>query len=106
MPAPRGIQIRRVSVTDPKDMPTKGIAETPGGTRIIYDRLFMLRQKQAPVARTPPVLPQIPGITKDLSDVKQEEREHGVIEEKSEEDGSGDKPTQQAANNENSTQNQ
>merc|ERR1711899_180621 len=24
----------------------------------------MLRQKQAPVARTPPVLPQIPGITK------------------------------------------
>merc|ERR1712050_310704 len=68
----------------------------------------MLRQKQAPVARTPPVLPQIPGITKDLSDTKQEEREHGVIEEKSEEDGSGDKPTttQQAGTNENSTQNQ
>merc|ERR1712156_387839 len=66
----------------------------------------MLRQKQAPVARTPPVLPQIPGITKDLSEIKQEDREHGVIEEKSEEEGSGDKITQQASNNEDSTQNQ
>jgi len=107
MSASNSIQIRRVSVTDPKDMPTKGIAETPGGTmygttpggtRIIYDRLFMLRQKQAPVSRTPPSLPQIPGITKDLSEnrsknnslSKQEEREHGVIEETSEENGAGD----------------
>jgi len=109
MSSSRSINIRRVSVTDPKDMPTKGIAETPGGTmygttpggtRIIYDRLFMLRQKGAPVARTPPTLPQIPGITKEL-DQKQAEREHEVIEEASEENGSGDKaqaPTDSAQN--------
>ena len=55
----------------------------------------MLRQKGAPVARTPPTLPQIPGITKEL-DQKQVEREHEVIEEATEENGSGDKAKAQA----------
>merc|ERR1712036_131991 len=72
----QNIQIRRVSITDPKDLPKHGIAETPGGTifgttpggtRIIYDRLFLLKQKGNQLSRTPPVnLPAIPGVTQDL----------------------------------------
>ncbi|NXK13741.1 4EBP3 protein, partial [Herpetotheres cachinnans] len=50
-----------------------GYSSTPGGTvyplllagtRIIYDRKFLLECKNSPVARTPPCcLPQIPGVT-------------------------------------------
>ncbi|XP_023677119.1 eukaryotic translation initiation factor 4E-binding protein 3-like [Paramormyrops kingsleyae] len=37
---------------------------TPGGTRIIYDRKFLLDCRNSPIARTPPCcLPQIPGVT-------------------------------------------
>ncbi|NXX97883.1 4EBP3 protein, partial [Centropus bengalensis] len=37
---------------------------TPGGSRITYDRKFLLECKNSPVARTPPCcLPQIPGVT-------------------------------------------
>ncbi|TRY90095.1 hypothetical protein DNTS_031592 [Danionella cerebrum] len=37
---------------------------TPGGTRIIYDRKFLLECRNSPIARTPPCcLPQIPGVT-------------------------------------------
>uniref|UniRef100_A0A8C6AKA8 Eukaryotic translation initiation factor 4E binding protein 3 n=1 Tax=Monodon monoceros TaxID=40151 RepID=A0A8C6AKA8_MONMO len=37
---------------------------TPGGTRIIYDRKFLLECKNSPIAQTPPrCLPQIPGVT-------------------------------------------
>uniref|UniRef100_A0A8C0J242 Eukaryotic translation initiation factor 4E binding protein 3 n=1 Tax=Chelonoidis abingdonii TaxID=106734 RepID=A0A8C0J242_CHEAB len=37
---------------------------SPAGTRIIYDRKFLLECKNSPVARTPPCyLPHIPGIT-------------------------------------------
>ncbi|NWS76010.1 4EBP3 protein, partial [Crotophaga sulcirostris] len=49
---------------------------TPGGTRIIYDRKFLLECKNSPVARTPPCcLPQIPGVTSlaQCSHVKLEE---------------------------------
>ncbi|NXN99370.1 4EBP3 protein, partial [Rhinopomastus cyanomelas] len=36
----------------------------PGGTRITYDRKFLLECKNSPVARIPPCcLPQIPGVT-------------------------------------------
>jgi len=39
---------------------------TPGGTRIIYDRNFLLQMRNSPVARTPPKnLPVIPGVTCD-----------------------------------------
>ena len=67
-----GLKIRRVSITDPRDMPKVGIAETPGGTifgttpggtRIIYERAFLLQRKCAPAAMTPPNLPKIPGVT-------------------------------------------
>ncbi|KPP75483.1 hypothetical protein Z043_105254 [Scleropages formosus] len=37
---------------------------TGGGTRIIYDRKFLLECRNSPIARTPPCcLPQIPGVT-------------------------------------------
>ncbi|XP_034040142.1 eukaryotic translation initiation factor 4E-binding protein 2 [Thalassophryne amazonica] len=37
---------------------------TPGGTRIIYDRKFLLEQRNSPIAQTPPAhLPVIPGVT-------------------------------------------
>ncbi|XP_050655553.1 eukaryotic translation initiation factor 4E-binding protein 2-like [Macaca thibetana thibetana] len=37
---------------------------TPGGTRIIYDRKFLLDLRSSPTARTPPChLPNIPGVT-------------------------------------------
>ncbi|XP_053504144.1 eukaryotic translation initiation factor 4E-binding protein 3 [Ictalurus furcatus] len=37
---------------------------TPGGTRIIYDRKFLLECRNSPIARTPPCcLPHIPGVT-------------------------------------------
>jgi len=67
-----GLKIRRVSITDPRDMPISGIAETPGGTifgttpggtRIIYERAFLLQRKGVPASQTPPKLPQIPGVT-------------------------------------------
>nr|XP_033797713.1 eukaryotic translation initiation factor 4E-binding protein 2 [Geotrypetes seraphini] len=37
---------------------------TPGGTRIIYDRKFLLDRRNSPLAQTPPHrLPDIPGVT-------------------------------------------
>ncbi|KAL1451238.1 hypothetical protein MTO96_006297 [Rhipicephalus appendiculatus] len=37
---------------------------TPGGSRIIYDRSFLMQMRHSPVARTPPKnLPVIPGVT-------------------------------------------
>ena len=37
---------------------------TPGGTRIIYDRKFLMECRNSPIANTPPRdLPDIPGVT-------------------------------------------
>jgi hypothetical protein len=36
---------------------------TPGGTRIVYDRSFLLQCRNSPMAKSPPPLPQIPGVT-------------------------------------------
>jgi hypothetical protein len=36
---------------------------TPGGTRIVYDRTFLLQCRNSPLAKSPPVLPPIPGVT-------------------------------------------
>jgi hypothetical protein len=39
-------------------------ATTPGGTRIIYDRSFLLECRNSPLARSPLTnLPKIPGVT-------------------------------------------
>lgn len=41
-----------------------GIPVASAGTRIIYDRKFLLDCRNSPIARTPPCcLPQIPGVT-------------------------------------------
>uniref|UniRef100_A0A8C4ZS67 Eukaryotic translation initiation factor 4E binding protein 1 n=1 Tax=Gadus morhua TaxID=8049 RepID=A0A8C4ZS67_GADMO len=65
---------RRVTVHDAAHMPqdyssTPGgtlFSTTPGGTRIIYDRKFLLQCRTSPLARTPPSLPDIPGVTSPL----------------------------------------
>lgn len=63
---------RRVTVSDAALMPldysvTPGgtlFSTTPGGTRIIYDRKFLLDCRNSPVTKTPPRgLPTIPGVT-------------------------------------------
>ncbi|XP_068430427.1 eukaryotic translation initiation factor 4E-binding protein 1-like [Clinocottus analis] len=64
--------VRRVTIHDPAHMPqdystTPGgtlFSTTPGGTRIIYDRKFLLQCRTSPLARTPPNLPDIPGVTR------------------------------------------
>uniref|UniRef100_A0A3Q3XGN7 Uncharacterized protein n=1 Tax=Mola mola TaxID=94237 RepID=A0A3Q3XGN7_MOLML len=66
--------VRRVAVHDSAHMPqeystTPGgtvFSTTPGGTRIIYDRKFLLQCRTSPLTRTPPSLPDIPGVTRPL----------------------------------------
>uniref|UniRef100_UPI0037E73EF7 eukaryotic translation initiation factor 4E-binding protein 2-like n=1 Tax=Semicossyphus pulcher TaxID=241346 RepID=UPI0037E73EF7 len=66
--------VRRVAIHDAAHMPhdystTPGgtlFSTTPGGTRIIYDRKFLLQCRTSPLTRTPPNLPDIPGVTKPL----------------------------------------
>ncbi|CAF1058950.1 unnamed protein product [Adineta ricciae] len=67
-----GIPIRRLVINDPKDMPlhygeTPGgsiYSTTPGGTRIYYDRTFLLSRRDSPLTRSPPSkLPYIPEVT-------------------------------------------
>jgi len=39
-------------------------AHTPGGTRIVYERAFLIQMRQSPLAKSPPAnLPEIPGVT-------------------------------------------
>lgn len=63
---------RHVIINHEHDMPsdygtTPGgtmFAHTPGGTRIVYERAFLMQMRQSPLARTPPAnLPVIPGVT-------------------------------------------
>ncbi|XP_028273944.1 eukaryotic translation initiation factor 4E-binding protein 1-like [Parambassis ranga] len=75
--------VRRIAIHDAAHMPqeyssTPGgtlFSTTPGGTRIIYDRKFLLQCRTSPLTRTPPNLPDIPGVTMplkpDASDTKQ-----------------------------------
>ncbi|KAM4528512.1 eukaryotic translation initiation factor 4E-binding protein 1-like [Odontesthes bonariensis] len=68
--------VRRVAIHDAAHMPqdystTPGgtlFSTTPGGTRIIYDRKFLLQCRTSPLARTPPNLPVIPGVTRPLNE--------------------------------------
>ncbi|XP_027204071.1 eukaryotic translation initiation factor 4E binding protein thor [Dermatophagoides pteronyssinus] len=62
---------RRQIVNDPKELPdryssTPGgtlYSTTPGGTRIIYERNFLMNLKNSPLARSPPNMAFIPGVT-------------------------------------------
>ncbi|XP_005048032.1 eukaryotic translation initiation factor 4E-binding protein 2 [Oenanthe melanoleuca] len=68
----RAIPTRTVTLSDAAQLPadyctTPGgtlFSTTPGGTRIIYDRKFLLDRRNSPMAKTPPChLPNIPGVT-------------------------------------------
>jgi len=71
MSSTEGIPIRRLVVHDPKELPlhygeTPGgsiFSTTPGGTRIYYDRAFLLSRRDSPLTRSPPNLPYIPEVT-------------------------------------------
>ncbi|PAA51480.1 hypothetical protein BOX15_Mlig011242g2 [Macrostomum lignano] len=88
-----GIPVRRVRLTSTSQMPrdysqTPGgtiFSTTPGGTRIIYDRDFLISRRDSPLAKTPPAnLPRIPGVT-----CPEEEKENNNNKKNS------DKPTTQ-----------
>ena len=73
------IPTRRVVITSEEDMPadystTPGgtlFGTTPGGTKIVYERAFLMNMRNSPLARTPPGnLPNIPGRTSLLVDSK------------------------------------
>ncbi|NP_001084529.1 eukaryotic translation initiation factor 4E binding protein 2 L homeolog [Xenopus laevis] len=68
----RAIPTRTIPISDSSQLPhdyctTPGgtlFSTTPGGTRIIYDRKFLLDRRTSPLAQTPPRrLPDIPGVT-------------------------------------------
>ncbi|XP_030754250.1 eukaryotic translation initiation factor 4E-binding protein 2 [Sitophilus oryzae] len=58
----QAIPIRRVLLNDPSELPshysqTPGgtlFSTTPGGTKIVYERNFLLNLRNSPVSRTPP----------------------------------------------------
>jgi len=86
----KSIPVRRVEVTDPHQMPsnyseTPGgtlFSTTPGGTRIIYDRKFLIDMKSSPLSQTPQKLPVIPGVTLDDSGkIIEEDEEFATLEE-------------------------
>merc|ERR1711997_299113 len=63
---------RRVVINHEHELPTDYgttpggtmFAHTPGGTRIVYERAFLMQMRQSPLAKTPPAnLPVIPGVT-------------------------------------------
>ncbi|NXP53625.1 4EBP1 protein, partial [Heliornis fulica] len=50
---------------------------TPGGTRIIYDRKFLMECRNSLVAKTPPSgLPDIPGVTRPSEEEPKAESGH------------------------------
>merc|ERR550534_546315 len=58
---------RRVVINNEEDMPSD-YSTTPGGTRIVYERAFLINMRNSPLAKTPPKnLPNIPGVTSNLS---------------------------------------
>ncbi|KAG8238614.1 hypothetical protein J437_LFUL017741 [Ladona fulva] len=67
----QSIPQRKVVINDPSQLPMDYsttpdgtlYSTTPGGTRIVYERSFLLHLRNSPLARTPPKnLPNIPEI--------------------------------------------
>uniref|UniRef100_A0A646QG41 TIF-4E n=2 Tax=Scolopendridae TaxID=41363 RepID=A0A646QG41_9MYRI len=82
----RDIPSRRVIINDASQLPsdyctTPGgtiFSTTPGGTRIIYDRAFLLQMRNSPMAKTPPKnLPNIPGVTCRVASLSNSPKENG-----------------------------
>merc|ERR1712210_432799 len=79
------IPTRRVVITSEEDMPTDYsstpggtiFGTTPGGTKIVYERAFLVNMRNSPLSRTPPTnLPNIPGVTSDLGKKEQKLENH------------------------------
>ncbi|XP_012173171.1 eukaryotic translation initiation factor 4E-binding protein [Bombus affinis] len=67
----QNIPSKRVVINDPNQLPidyssTPGgtlFSTTPGGTRIVYERDFLMNLRNSPISRTPPRnMPSIPGV--------------------------------------------
>ncbi|XP_076237046.1 eukaryotic translation initiation factor 4E binding protein thor isoform X2 [Calliopsis andreniformis] len=65
----QNIPAKKIMINDPSQLPTDYcstpggtlFSTTPGGTRIVYERNFLMNLRNSPVSRTPPRnLPQIP----------------------------------------------
>ncbi|XP_078524297.1 eukaryotic translation initiation factor 4E-binding protein 1 [Lissotriton helveticus] len=81
----RAIPTRRVMLSEGTQLPhdyssTPGgtlFSTTPGGTRIIYDRKFLMECRNSPVTKTPPRdLPNIPGVTSPSTEEPKQEANH------------------------------
>jgi len=67
----QNMKIRRVKVTECSQIPANAAETpggtmfdfTPGGTKIIYDRDYLLHLKNSPASKKTPNLPNIPGVT-------------------------------------------
>ncbi|ESN95989.1 hypothetical protein HELRODRAFT_148055, partial [Helobdella robusta] len=71
--ADKKILIKKVQITDHAQLPSNYSATpggtifstTPGGTRIVYERDFLLQCRNSTLSMTPPTnLPIIPGVTR------------------------------------------
>jgi len=87
-PSDKIIPIRRVPLSDQSQLPpdysaTPGgtfFSTTPGGTRIIYDREFLMQCRNSPLTKSPPPnLPNIPGITHPANNIVQRENVAGDV---------------------------
>merc|ERR1712130_678356 len=64
---------------------------TPGGTKIVYERAFLVNMRNSPLSRTPPTnLPNIPGVTSDLGKKEQKLENHIEVPNKESEQNGDD----------------
>jgi len=87
--AAQDIPTRRIVVANEEDMPsdystTPGgtiFGTTPGGTKIVYERAFLVQMRNSPLAKTPPKnLPAIPGVTSEFTKKNDSNEEKKVVE--------------------------
>lgn len=97
----RDIPSKRITINDASQLPsdyctTPGgtiFSTTPGGTRIIYDRAFLLQMRNSPIAKTPPKnLPKIPGVTSPVHHKPKENGDAHRVKNNKDKPESGDEP--------------